>query len=64
LTTAAQRLGAKALMTTEKDAQNLGAGVSSGLPVKIAVVAIEISDEDRFLRDLRDRLAPGNGVAA
>jgi tetraacyldisaccharide 4'-kinase len=64
LTTAAQRLGAKALMTTEKDAQNLGAGVSSGLPVQIAVVAIEISDEDRFLRDLRDRLAPGSGVAA
>jgi tetraacyldisaccharide 4'-kinase len=64
LTTAAQRLGAKALMTTEKDAQNLGAGVSSGLPVQIAVVAIEIPDEDRFLRDLRDRLALSSGVAA
>jgi tetraacyldisaccharide 4'-kinase len=64
LTTAAQRLGAKALMTTEKDAQNLGAGVSSGLPVQIAVVAIEIPDEDRFLRDVRDRLALSSGVAA
>src|SRR3984893_84513 len=39
LTAAAQRLGAKALMTTEKDAQNLGAGVLSAFPLQIAVVA-------------------------
>ena len=64
LATAAQRLGAKALMTTEKDAQNLGLAAPPGLPVQIAVVAMEIPDEDRFLRDLRDRLALGSGVAA
>lgn len=64
LTAAAQRLGAKALMTTEKDAQNLEATVSSGLPVQIAVVAMEIPDEHRFLRDLRERLALNSGVAA
>ena len=64
LTTAAQRRGAKALITTEKDAQNLRVGVSCELPVQIAVVAMEIPDEDRFLRDVRDRLALSSGVAA
>ncbi|HXN50847.1 MAG TPA: tetraacyldisaccharide 4'-kinase [Candidatus Acidoferrum sp.] len=64
LTAAAQSLGAKALMTTEKDAQNLDAGLLSGMPVHIAVVAMEIPDEGRFMRDLRERLALRSGVAA
>jgi tetraacyldisaccharide 4'-kinase len=64
LRTAAQALGAKALMTTEKDAQNIDLGLTSGLPVQIAVVGMEIPDEDRFLRDLRDRLSLRRGVAA
>jgi tetraacyldisaccharide 4'-kinase len=62
--TLAQRLGAKALMTTEKDAQNLDGAALSGLPLHIAVVAMEIPDEERFLRDVRDRLALSSGVAA
>jgi len=64
LTGAAQRLGAKALMTTEKDAQNLEAGMLSAFPLQIAVVAMEIPDEDEFMRYLRERLALRNGVAA
>jgi tetraacyldisaccharide 4'-kinase len=64
LTADAQRLGAKALMTTEKDAQNLGANVVSDLPLHLAVVSMEIPDEERFLLDLRERLALSNGVAA
>jgi tetraacyldisaccharide 4'-kinase len=64
LRTAAEALGAKALMTTEKDAQNIDLGFTSGLPVQIAVVGMEIPDEDRFLRDLRDRLSLRTGVAA
>jgi tetraacyldisaccharide 4'-kinase len=64
LTAAARRLDAKILMTTEKDAQNLEPGLFSELPVQIAVVSMEISDEDRFMRDVRERLAPSSGVAA
>jgi len=64
LTVAARSLGAKVLMTTEKDAQNLDAAFLSEMPVQIAVVAMEIPDEERFLRDLRERLALRRGVAA
>jgi tetraacyldisaccharide 4'-kinase len=64
LTAAARRLGAKVLMTTEKDAQNLEPELFSELPVQIAVVSMEIPDEDRFMRDVRERLAPSSGVAA
>ena len=64
LTTDAQSLGAKALMTTEKDAQNIDGALPLGMPLLIAVIAIDIPDEDRFLRDLRQRLALGRGVAA
>jgi tetraacyldisaccharide 4'-kinase len=64
LKAAAQSVGAQALVTTEKDAQNLDAELLSGMRLQIAVVAMEIPDEERFLRDLRERLALGTGVAA
>ena len=64
LTAVALRLGAKGLMTTEKDAQNLEPAFLSELPVQIAVVSMEFPDEDRFLRDVRERLALSSGVAA
>ena len=64
LTADAQLLGAKALVTTEKDAHNLDAAFLPELPVVMAVIAMDIPDEDRFLRDLRQRLALGRGVAA
>jgi hypothetical protein len=36
----------------------------SDLPVQIAVVSIEVPDEERFLRDIRERLKLNSGVAA
>jgi len=57
LEAAAAGAGAKALLTTEKDAQNL-AGVSfSPAPVYIAVIDLEISKEDAFLALIREKLA-------
>jgi len=64
LAAVAQSLGAKRLMTTEKDVQNIDAVLLPGMPVLMAVIAMDIADEDRFLRDLQQRLALGRGVAA
>jgi tetraacyldisaccharide 4'-kinase len=64
LTAAARRFGAKILMTTEKDSQNFEPGLLSELPVQIAVVSMEIPDEDRFMHDVRERLKLSSGVAA
>jgi tetraacyldisaccharide 4'-kinase len=56
---AAHSAGAKALITTEKDAQNLDAKLLPTMPVYIAVIALELPDEAPFLRDLRLRLSGG-----
>jgi tetraacyldisaccharide 4'-kinase len=61
---AAQSAGASALVTTEKDAHNIGQALSSRLPIEIAVVALEIRDEQEFLRDLHQRLPLGVGALA
>lgn len=61
---AARRAGAEALMTTEKDAKNLEPGLLSDLPVQIAVVSMEIPDEDRFMREVHKRLNVSSGAAA
>jgi tetraacyldisaccharide 4'-kinase len=53
---AADAAGATALITTEKDAHNVGQALSHRLPIEIAVVALEIRDELEFLRDLHRRL--------
>ncbi len=53
---AAEVAGAKALVTTEKDAQNIREDLFSRMPVDIAVIAIEIPDEAKFIADLRTRL--------
>ena len=46
---AAARLGAKALLTTEKDAWNLKDVQFSTLPVFVSVIDLEITDETEFL---------------
>jgi tetraacyldisaccharide-1-P 4'-kinase len=46
---AAVRLGAKALLTTEKDAWNLKDVQFSTLPVFVSVIDLEITDETEFL---------------
>ena len=61
---AAAAAGANALVTTEKDAQNIQPGLFSKLPVEIAVIALEISDENHFMRELQAKLAPAAGVHA
>ena len=53
---AAQRAGSRALLTTEKDAQNL-AGVSFvAMPVYIVMIDFEISKEDVFLSLVREKI--------
>ena len=64
LAAVAQSLGARTLMTTEKDGQNLDPALFPEMRVLMAVIAIDIPDEARFLRDLQQRLARGRGVAA
>jgi tetraacyldisaccharide 4'-kinase len=61
---AAESAGASSMVTTEKDAHNIGRSQSSRLAIEIAVVALEIRDEREFLRDLHQRLPMGVGAVA
>jgi tetraacyldisaccharide 4'-kinase len=54
---AARNVGAKALLTTEKDAQNLSGLNFSMMYVYIAVIDLEISKEEMFLSLLREKMA-------
>jgi len=60
----AEMAGALALVTTEKDAQNLDPRFLLQMPLQIAVIALEIPDEAQFLRDLHERMKPRRGAAA
>ena len=60
LLAAARSAAANALVTTEKDAQNLSRVRFSELPVYIAVIDLVISKEVSFLEMLHDKLAAGN----
>jgi tetraacyldisaccharide 4'-kinase len=64
LVRAAKSAGAIALVTTEKDAQNLKHAVLSDLSIEVAVTSIEIANESEFLRDLRSKLPAAVGVFA
>lgn len=60
---AARTAGARALLTTEKDAQNL-AGVSFGdLPAYVVVIDFEIPKEAELLAFIRERLQTRKSVA-
>jgi tetraacyldisaccharide 4'-kinase len=61
---AAKAAGAIALVTTEKDAQNLKHAVLSELSIEVAVTSIEIANESEFLRDLRSKLPATVGAFA
>jgi tetraacyldisaccharide 4'-kinase len=61
---AAKAAGAIALVTTEKDAQNLKHAVLSELSIEVAVTSIEMSNESEFLRDLRSKLPATVGAFA
>ena len=53
---AAQRAGAKALLTTEKDAQNLAGVQFRALPVFITLIEFEITRADALLAMVREKI--------
>jgi tetraacyldisaccharide 4'-kinase len=55
---AAQRAGAKALLTTEKDAQNLASLRFAAIPVFIVLIDLEISKADALLALVHDKIQP------
>ena len=59
---AAHRVGAKALLTTEKDAQNLR-NVHFAKPVYITLIALEIPKADAFFSIVRDKISSRVPVA-
>ena len=59
----ARTSGARAFITTEKDAQNLSGLSFSEFPVFIAVVEMELPQQDAFLGFIRERLAARSAVA-
>jgi tetraacyldisaccharide 4'-kinase len=64
LENAAERAGAKAFVTTEKDAHNFAKGTFTRLPVHVAVITLEIPDEEEVLRLIRNKLCADRGAAA
>lgn len=60
----AAQAGAKALVTTEKDGQNLRGAEFEGTPVYIARIALEIPDEEEVLSLIRTKLHAHRGAAA
>jgi len=61
---AGKRAGANALVTTEKDAQNLAALKFEETPVYVAVIDLVVTPEADFRNVLDQTLAAGAGVAA
>jgi tetraacyldisaccharide 4'-kinase len=59
---AARTGGAKAFVTTEKDAQNLSGVSFTEIPVFIAVIQMELPLQDAFFGFIRDRLAARSAV--
>ena len=57
LEAAARSAGAKALLTTEKDAQNLEGVTFSEIPVYVAVIDFQIVREETLLNLLREKMA-------
>jgi tetraacyldisaccharide-1-P 4'-kinase len=60
----AQNAGAKSLLTTEKDIQNLARQQFSKLPLYACVIALEIREEKEFRDLLREKLARREGFLA
>ena len=61
---AAQAANAAALITTEKDAQNIDANLIGSLTIYVAVIELNLPDETQFMRGLNQRLAKSHGAAA
>ena len=63
LVAAARRVGARALVTTEKDEQNLSGEKFEDLPVYVVVIDLAIDKEEVFLQAIREKLDVRNSVA-
>ena len=63
LEASASKAGAKALVTTEKDAQNF-AEARFRMPVYLAIISLEIPDEEEFLSLVKSKLPAPQGEAA
>jgi tetraacyldisaccharide 4'-kinase len=61
---AAQRAGAIAFVTTEKDAENLGRGKNTAIPIFVAVIDFVITGESEFMERLERKLQPERGASA
>jgi len=60
----AKGAGARALLTTEKDARNLGDLRCSSLPVYYCEIEVKIADTEEFQKTLKRKLEQRGGVAA
>jgi len=60
----AKKAGARSLLMTEKDAQNLGDFKSSSLPVYYCEIEVKISDAEEFQKTLKHKLEQRGGIAA
>ena len=61
---AAQRAGAIAFVTTEKDAENLGRGKSTAIPIFVAIIDFVIAGESEFMESLERKLQTARGASA
>jgi tetraacyldisaccharide 4'-kinase len=61
---AAQRAGAIAFVTTEKDAENLSRGKSTAIPIFVAVIDFVITEESEFIAALEQKLQMPRGASA
>ena len=60
----AAHAGARAFVTTEKDAQNLASAKFDEMPVYVARIALEIPDEQEVLNLIRSKIQAHCGAAA
>ena len=60
----AARVGARAFVTTEKDAQNLTKATFDEMPVYVARIALQIPDEEEVLNLIRGKIQAHRGAAA
>lgn len=61
---AAQRAGAIAFVTTEKDAENLGQSKSAAIPIFVAVIDFVVASESEFIEVLKRKLQSVRGASA
>lgn len=61
---AAKEANARGMITTEKDANNLGGVSLQGVPVFVAIIDIEVSQEEEFLSLIQSKIAQRVGAAS